>query len=246
MTSLIPQVRSLDATVFHVDTDADATVASIKQSIMAARGIDTIMQKLICKGALLSDDARVEECHITEDDFLVLVTAKPRPPSLVSTGAPLPSSYQTHLHGGGGGLVNGEEDEADDPDDVDVGNDLEAEGEEAEEEEGEGEGEGALDGPHEGEPSDDPAEEVARLVDLGFDSREAEQAMRIACNDPRRALAVLRSGRLDGMGDEAVRLLQDRLRSLPAFHALQQVVRVDPQIMLVLNTEAMRTRQRST
>ena len=32
-------------------------------------------------------DARVEECNITEDDFLVLVTAKPRPPSLVSTGA---------------------------------------------------------------------------------------------------------------------------------------------------------------
>ena len=56
----------------------------------------------------------------------------------------------------------------------------------------------------------------------------------------RRALALLRSGRLEHLGDEAVRLLQDRLRSLPAFHSLQQVVRVDPQIMLVLNTDAMR------
>ena len=35
-------------------------------------------------------------------------------------------------------------------------------------------------------------------------------------------------------------MLEDRLRLLPAFHALQQVVRVDPQIMLVLNTEVMR------
>ena len=159
----------------------------------------------------------------------------------MSTGAPLPSSYQAHLHGnaddpgielhGGdeGDDLDGElDDEGEEGDDVDV----HGEGE------GEDEDDGALESARLGE-GEASAEEVQRLVDLGFDANEADQALRLSCNDPRRALALLRSGRVS-MADEQVRHLQERLRSLPAFHALQQVVRVDPQIMLVLNTEAMR------
>ena len=249
------QVRSLDPQVFHIETHSSDTILSIKQSIMNARGIDVIMQKLICKGALLADDSRVEECAITEDDFLVLVTAKPRPPSLVSTGAPLPSSYQSHLHGSGGvagpGMDMGDGDDDDDVLDhhVDLDHEGEGEGEEDEGEEHDGldnlipsDGLSAHLGRHCATSDADAADEVARLVEMGFDAHDADHAMRLANNDGRRALALLRSGRLglDPIADEAVRFLQDRLRSLPAFHALQQVVRVDPQIMLVLNTEAMR------
>ena len=86
----------------------------------------------------------------------------------------------------------------------------------------------------------DEADEVGRLVDMGFTAHEAEEALRISRNDVHRALAILRSGRVSA-GGEAVRALHERLRSLAAFHALQQVVRVDPQIMLVLNTEVRRT-----
>ena len=234
------QVRSLDPTVFHISTEASATILSIKQSIMTARGIDVIMQKLICKGALLQDDARVEECNITENDFLVLVTAKPRPPSLVSTGAPLPSSYQTHLHGSNGGIPGADEGD-DEGDEHDGQHDLDVDGDEGgeEEEDGDVDGVDGVDGLVTRCDAADAAEGIARLVEMGYDSHDAEQALRIASNDSRRALALLRSGRLDHLGDEAVRLLQDRLRSLPAFHALQQVVRVDPQIMLVLNVCAL-------
>ena len=101
------QVRMLDGGAFWVEAEKGTAVRSIKQSIMAARGIDVIMQKLICGGRLLQDDFTLDDMRITERDFLVLVTAKPRPPSLVSTGAPLPSSYQAHLHGSVGGAGAG-------------------------------------------------------------------------------------------------------------------------------------------
>ena len=222
------QVRSVDGAVFWVETDLTATIGSIKQSIMNARGIDVIMQKLICAGKLLGDESTPEMCGITERDFLVLVTAKPRPPSLVSTGAPLPSSYQSHLHAAGDPGVE------DDGDDGEEGQDLPNELVD----EGEGEGEGEEDGDDADDADDgddgdgaDGVDEVARLVEMGFDAHEADQALRLSCNDARRALALLRSGRVSA-GEEAVRALQDRLRSLPAFHALQQVVRVDPQIMV--------------
>ena len=241
------QVRAIDGAVFWIETEAAATIGSIKQSIMSARGIDVIMQKLICAGKLLQDESTPELCGITERDFLVLVTAKPRPPSLVSTGPPLPSSYQSHLHSL---HVTGVDDDG--ADGADDGGDTFDEGDDEEDDgcpcdEGDGEcDEGdtpRMDG------CDGIDDEVSRFVDMGYGALEAEQALRLSCNDPRRALALLRSGRdelsaasihASASSDEAVRVLQDRLRSLPAFHSLQQVVRVDPQIMLVLNTEAMR------
>ena len=241
------QVRAIDGAVFWIETEAAATIGSIKQSIMNARGIDVIMQKLICAGKLLQDESTPEMCGITERDFLVLVTAKPRPPSLVSTGPPLPSSYQSHLHSL---HVTGVDDDG--ADGADDGGDTFDEGDDEEDDgcpcdEGDGEcDEGdtpRMDG------CDSIEDEVSRFVEMGYGALEAEQALRLSCNDPRRALALLRSGRdelsaasihASASNDEAVRVLQDRLRSLPAFHSLQQVVRVDPQIMLVLNTEAMR------
>ena len=83
------QVRPVDGTVFLVAREVTSSIASIKQSIQEQRGIDVIMQKLICAGRLLPDDSTLELCGISERDFLVLVTAKPRPPSLMTTGAPL-------------------------------------------------------------------------------------------------------------------------------------------------------------
>ena len=227
------QVRSIDGSVFWVDTSTTATIGSIKQSIQSARGIDVIMQKLICVGRLLADDSTPELYGISERDFLVLVTAKPRPPSLVSTGAPLPSSYQSYLHGGIGDPGVDEEEEEDDDDDDDAGIDghgLDGDdpGEDgALERDAGADGEGmrlGCDRAHE-------EDEVARFVEMGFSALDAERALRISSGDPSRALSVLRSGRVNDV-DEAVRNLEGRLRSLPTFHALQQVVRVDPQIMV--------------
>ncbi|KAL1525715.1 hypothetical protein AB1Y20_020559 [Prymnesium parvum] len=208
------QVRQVDGTAFWVKAELDATVVSVKQTIMELRGIDVVMQKLICAGRLLLDELTLELCNVTPRDFLVLVTAKPRPPSLMTTGAPLPSSYQT----GAPNVGDGDED----------GDDV---GEEGDEDTGEiGEDE---------DGTDEAEENVGRLVDMGFPANDAEEALRLSHNDMRRAMAILRSGGVSG-GVEAVRALHQRLRSISAFRALQQVVRVDPQIMLVLNTELMR------
>ena len=94
------QIRSIDGGVFWVDTQPDAPIVTIKQAIQETHGIDVIMQKLICMGRVLNDEATPAACSVTERDFLVLVTAKPRPPSLMTTGAPLPSSYSMGIHGG--------------------------------------------------------------------------------------------------------------------------------------------------
>ena len=216
----------MDGSVFWVDTDSHATVGSIKQSIMASRGIDIVMQKLICAGKLLQDESTPELSGVTENDFLVLVTAKPRPPSLVSTGAPLPSSYQAHVTVGVAAAEDGSgvEDETRGEVDDDV---LDASGRQlVSNPDSHGHHENAV------ERCEDLFDnEVARFVEMGFDAHDACQAMRLASNQPRRALVLLRSGQLSS-GEEAMRLLQDRLQSLPAFHSLQQVVRVDPQIMV--------------
>eukprot|EP00964_Phaeocystis_antarctica_P010240 scaffold5624_cov36-Phaeocystis_antarctica.AAC.1 len=63
-----------------------ASVLSCKLSIQEARGMHACMQKLICLGRVLSDDAMLDRYLITACDFLVLVTAKPRPPALMTTG----------------------------------------------------------------------------------------------------------------------------------------------------------------
>ena len=215
------QVRQMDGAVFWVTTEKTATVASIKQSIQEQQGIDVIMQKLICAGRLLPDDVTPELSGISERDFLVLVTAKPRPPSLMTTGAPLPPSYPSQPSYPGM-----------------VGPEVDEEGEEGEEEGGEEEND---DGGADPDGLEDEVDEAtaARFVAMGFAAREVREALRLAQNDPNRALSLLRSGH-GSLGSEALGELEDRLRRSQAFGSLQQVVRVDPQIMLVLNTEAMR------
>ena len=189
---------------------------------MELRGIDVIMQKLICAGRILQDEATLLDSGFTERDFLVLVTAKPRPPALMTTGAPLPSSYPAQLSAAG---VDDGEDEGD-----------ELDGEAGDDERDEL----AL-----GDGTDVDEDAASRLVDLGFAAHEAHHALRLARNNPHRALELLgdaaraAAAAADARG-EAMRALHAELRAMPAFHALQQVVRVDPQIMLVLNTEEMR------
>ena len=75
------QVRTMDGDCFWIDTDMHASVLSCKLSIQEARGMHVCMQKLICLGRVLADDAMLDRYTITDCDFLVLVTAKPRPPA---------------------------------------------------------------------------------------------------------------------------------------------------------------------
>ena len=81
--SLRLQVRTLEGEAWWLTTDPLSTWLSIKQKIMELRGIDVIMQKLICAGRILQDEATLLDSGFTERDFLVLVTAKPRPPALI-------------------------------------------------------------------------------------------------------------------------------------------------------------------
>ena len=218
--SLRLQVRTLEGEAWWLTTDPLSTWLSIKQKIMELRGIDVIMQKLICAGRILQDEATLLDSGFTERDFLVLVTAKPRPPALMTTGAPLPSSYPAQLSAAG---VDDGEDEGEDELDGEAGDDE-------------------LDELALGDGTDVDEDAASRLVDLGFAAHEAHHALRLARNNPHRALELLR-GELPRGADargEAMRSLHAELRAMPAFHALQQVVRVDPQIMLVLNTEEMR------
>ena len=229
------QVRTMDGDAFWISTDMRATVLSCKLSIQEARGMHACMQKLVCLGRVLADESQLDRYLITDCDFLVLVTAKPRPPALMTTGAPLPSSYPSQLHATGS-FGSDEEDEEDD------------EGEEGEE----GEDLHHCDGADERSDLDEGA--AARFVEMGFAAHEAEAALRLSWNEPARALQMLRSGggaaraaaRAEarrGWGEgrgAAVLSLEAELRALPAFDALGQVVRVDPQVMLVLNTDVMR------
>ena len=153
------QVRNVDGSVFWVEAHTSSTVASIKRSIQEQCGIDVVMQKLICTGKLLSDDMTPELSGISERDFLVLVTSKPRPPSLMTTGAPLPPSSQ-YVGQFSRLTVGGEERE-------------EADGGE------EGEGEEAADLSRDVANSVDEADSVSRLVQLGFGANQAEEALQV-------------------------------------------------------------------
>ena len=106
------QVRTMDGDCFWIDTDMHASVLSCKLSIQEARGMHVCMQKLICLGRVLADDAMLDRYTITDCDFLVLVTAKPRPPALMTTGAPLPSTYPGQLHATHGSFASDEEGDA--------------------------------------------------------------------------------------------------------------------------------------
>lgn len=195
--------HATEGDAFWIEALQTSTIKAIKQSIMNARGIDVIMQKLVCAGRLLSDDTTLD--GISSQSFLVLVTAKPRPQSLLSTGIPLSPSHRLYRSA----LSTNVESDAyisDIPDGDITDRD----------------GGGFCD-------DGDGAESVARFVEMGFDPYEADQALRLTSNT-HRALALLRAGQ--GLFVDEPHRLEDRLREQPSFHALQQVVRVDPQIMV--------------
>jgi hypothetical protein len=77
------------------------------------------------------------------------------------------------------------------------------------------------------EDEDDP---MQRLAELSYAPGQVGEALR---------RAQRQGAPHPGSTCVAAAALEERLRALPAFGALQEVVRVDPQIQLVLNTETM-------
>jgi hypothetical protein len=75
---------------------------------------------------------------------------------------------------------------------------------------------------------------MQRLAELGYAPSQVGGAMRRA-----RHQGASHPGSACAAAQVELNTLAERLRALPAFAALQEVVRVDPQVMLVLNTEAM-------
>eukprot|EP00051_Salpingoeca_urceolata_P004851 m.68209 g.68209 ORF g.68209 m.68209 type:complete len:352 (+) comp13888_c0_seq1:594-1649(+) len=84
-------VKTLKNEVFTVEEEASATVAGLKEKIEAAKG-ETFWAgglKLIFQGKILNDAQTLEECKLTETDFVVVMpskAAKPKPKQ--STPAP--------------------------------------------------------------------------------------------------------------------------------------------------------------
>ena len=123
------------------------------------------------------------------------------------------SSYQSHLHGSGGvagpGMDMGDGDDDDDVLDhhVDLDHEGEGEGEEDEGEEHDGldnlipsDGLSAHLGRHCATSDADAADEVARLVEMGFDAHDADHAMREAMTEGG-LLALRRGGALGPRSD---------------------------------------------
>lgn len=221
-------------------------------------------------------------CGISEDDFLVLVTAKPRPPGMMTTAVALPLCYA--LSGryydpdlDGARRTNAHPHPLSPPPALYVSTPgiLEAfqlvhrgaclcplcSADPSEDEvEEDAEGEGAERPTHLASGDSEAAELLPRVrlrlgrasgeADDDADEEEADLVRELAAYEENanleRELAAL-EGLFEALppcsaciaSEVSIDALDQRLRALPAFEALQEVVRVDPQIMLVLNTEAM-------
>jgi len=70
-------IKTLSNVAFTVEVEKDDTVLSVKKKIETAESHEPSWQKLIFAGKILSDDAKIGDYNINENDFLVLMVRKP-------------------------------------------------------------------------------------------------------------------------------------------------------------------------
>jgi len=213
------QVQSLEGVRFWLDMHFGSTVEAAKWAVHKRCGVGPVLQTLICRGRILQDELTMEECGVAPGDFLVLVTSRPRATGSITTSTPLPSPLYATPRFSSLSLSpsehSGEESVAESAD-----ADADAEG----------------DGSDEGDEEEDNGEdgEAAGEEDSGRGSAEERGPSFEQVTRGLRRLRLRRQTLSDILG------LEERLQLLPAFRTLQEAVRVDPQIPLVLNAETMR------
>ncbi|KAI9454515.1 hypothetical protein HD554DRAFT_375787 [Boletus coccyginus] len=65
---------------FEIDADPSETIGDVKEKVNASQGHDVEKQNFIFRGKGLANDQTIESCKITEQDYVVLLISKPRPP----------------------------------------------------------------------------------------------------------------------------------------------------------------------
>eukprot|EP01101_Sappina_pedata_P010084 TRINITY_DN6265_c0_g1_i1.p1 TRINITY_DN6265_c0_g1~~TRINITY_DN6265_c0_g1_i1.p1 ORF type:complete len:351 (+),score=140.33 TRINITY_DN6265_c0_g1_i1:24-1055(+) len=71
-------VKTLHQQTFPIEIEPSQTVLSVKRMIHSLQGIEPELQKLIFMGKILQDNSVVEEYKMKDNDFLVLMTTKPK------------------------------------------------------------------------------------------------------------------------------------------------------------------------
>ncbi|KAG8835009.1 hypothetical protein FRC17_005857 [Serendipita sp. 399] len=80
-------IKTLQQKLFTVDVEPEQTVGDIKQKISQEHGHPPESQKLIYSGKVLENSKIVKDCNFKDRDFLVLMVAKAKTASAVSTPA---------------------------------------------------------------------------------------------------------------------------------------------------------------
>lgn len=85
-------VKTLQQKSFQVDIDQKEKISSLKEKIFKEAGHPVASQKLIFSGKILVDEQTVEECKITEKDFVVVMVSKSKAPAATPAATPAGSS----------------------------------------------------------------------------------------------------------------------------------------------------------
>ncbi|KAI8318535.1 UV excision repair protein Rad23 [Martensiomyces pterosporus] len=72
-------LKTLQQKSFQIEAEPTDTIKDVKAKVEASQGFPAGTQKLIYSGKILTDTQTVDEIKITEKDFMVVMTVKPKP-----------------------------------------------------------------------------------------------------------------------------------------------------------------------
>ncbi|KAJ2083322.1 UV excision repair protein rad23 [Coemansia sp. RSA 988] len=81
------KLKTLQQKEVEVDVEPSDNIAAVKDKVEKSQNIPAATQKLIFSGKILVDTQTISDIKINENDFMVLMTVKPRPGAKPSTSA---------------------------------------------------------------------------------------------------------------------------------------------------------------
>ncbi|KAJ2008224.1 UV excision repair protein rad23 [Coemansia thaxteri] len=93
-------LKTLQQKTFKIDVEGTDTIKDVKQKVESSQGYPADTQKLIFSGKILADTQTVEELKISENDFMVVMTVKPKaaPKAEAASSAPAVVVASTPAH----------------------------------------------------------------------------------------------------------------------------------------------------
>ncbi|ORX70624.1 UV excision repair protein Rad23 [Linderina pennispora] len=85
-------LKTLQQKAIQIDVEEADTILDVKNKVEAEHGFPASTQKLIFAGKILTDTQTVGEIKITEKDFMVMMTVKPKPGTKPKAAEPAPQS----------------------------------------------------------------------------------------------------------------------------------------------------------